>query len=128
MDRFRNFMNGRYGRDSLNTCLVVLAAVLLVLGWLFGRLFRTLSALALLIAFYRMFSKDLYARRLENERFRSLFARFEPYVKLLRAKAKDKGKNKLLLCPNCKRILRVPKGKGNITLHCPCGLFIKAKS
>ena len=128
MDRFRNFMRGRYGHDSLNTCLIVLAVLLFALRFIFGHVFRTLSAVVLLIVFYRMLSGDFEARRREDEKFKVLFSRFEPYVRFLRAKANDKGRNKLILCRNCKRILRVPKGKGNITLHCPCGLDIKTKS
>lgn len=126
-DKLRSFMYGRYGNDSLNTFLLVLAIVCFVLS-IFGSVFKTLSLLILIFAFYRLLSKNFEARRKENAAFLRVFSRFEPKIRLFREKIKDKGRHKMVLCPSCGKILRVPKNKGNITVHCPCGLYIKTKS
>ena len=126
-DKLRNFMYGRYGGDKLNVFLLVLAAVCLALS-VFGSVFRTLSLLILLFAVYRMLSKNFEARRRENEAFMRAFSRFEPKIRLWREKIKDKGEHKMALCPVCGKILRVPKNKGHITVHCPCGQNIRTKS
>ncbi len=128
-DKLRSFMAGRYGGDELNFMLIAAAVILLILSrfFLHGVLY-VLALAAVIFAFYRTFSKNFEARRRENNVFMPLYGKISPYTKLIKAKWNDKGKNKLLLCPKCKRILRVPKGKGHITLRCPCGNSFKAKS
>ncbi len=115
-----SFMRGRYGSDELNICLLVLTLIFSILGNFF-KIFTSLSFVCIIYAIFRMFSKNIYQRRREN-------AYVAPYISFIRAKFKDKGKNKLFLCPKCKRTLRVPKGKGKITLSCPCGNSLKRKS
>ena len=113
-------MRGRYGSDELNNLLLVLGVVFTILGHFF-KIFSSLSLVCIFYALFRMFSKNIYQRRQEN-------ARVAPYWAYIRAKFKNKGQFKLFLCPKCKRTLRVPKGKGNITLSCPCGNSLKRKS
>lgn len=128
-DKLRAFMAGRCGGDELNCALIIIAVILLILSHFFLRSVLTVLALAaVIIALYRALSKDFEARRRENRAFAPLYGKVAPYARLVKAKWSDKGKNKLFLCPSCKRILRVPKGKGHITLHCPCGTSFKAKS
>lgn len=128
-DKLRSFMVGRYGGDELNFMLIAAAVILLILSHFFLHSVLYILALAAVIfAFYRTLSKNFEARKRENKIFMPVYGKISPYIGLIKAKWNDKGKNKLLLCPNCKRILRVPKGKGHITLHCPCGNSFKAKS
>lgn len=115
-----NFMQGRYGSDELNICLIVLAAVFSLLSPLWS-MFSSLSMVCIIYALFRMLSKNIYQRRREN-------AVITPYISFIRAKIKNKGKSRIYLCNKCKRTLRVPRGKGKITINCPCGHSLKRKS
>lgn len=128
-DKIRSFMTGRYGTDELNVAIIIIAVVFLILSrFFFHSVFSTLAAVAVIVAFFRMMSKDFDARRNENRNFLPLYGKIAPYISFVKAKFHDKGKNKIVFCSKCKKTLRVPKGKGRITLHCPCGNSIKIKS
>ena len=64
---------------------------------------------------FRMFSRNIPARRRENQRFVNFLNRL-----------KDRD-NRYFNCPQCHQMVRVPKGKGKINIRCPkCGnKFIK---
>ena len=71
-DKFRaavsRFMSGRYGSDQLNLTMVIGALIVTTIGSLSGVYFLTLAADALLLlAIFRMFSKDRYRRAHENQ-------------------------------------------------------------
>lgn len=119
-EKLMNFMRGRYGHDELNMCLLIGAVVLNLLGGIWS-FFSSLGMVCLFYSIYRAFSRNIYRRRNEN-------AHVVPYVSFVRAKFKNKGKSKIFLCPRCKRTLRIPKGKGKVTLKCPCGESLKRKS
>lgn len=117
--KFMKFMYGRYGNDELNTLLLISSVILTLLSPLV-KFFSSLSMVCLVFAIFRMFSKNIYQRRMEN-------AKVVPYISFVKAKFKNKG-YKVFLCPNCKKTLRVPRGKGKITISCPCGHTLKRKS
>lgn len=119
-EKLMRFMYGRYGSDELNIVLLVASVVFSLLSPLLGIL-RGLSMVCLCYAIYRMFSKNVYKRRMEN-------AKIVPYTSFIKAKFKNKGQAKLFMCPKCKRTLRVPKGRGKININCPCGNTLKRKS
>ena len=119
-EKLMRFMQGRYGSDELNITLLVLSVILSILSPV-TEIFSGLSMVCLCYAIYRMLSKNIYKRRCEN-------AKIVPYFSFIKAKFKNKGQSKLFMCPKCKRTLRVPKGKGKITLTCPCGEQLKRKS
>ena len=114
------FMQHRYGNDELNIVLLIASVIFNLLSPI-ARIFSGLSMVCICYAIYRIFSKNIYQRRCEN-------AKILPYVNFVKAKFKNKGHSKIFMCPKCKRTLRVPKGKGKITLSCPCGEMLKRKS
>ena len=66
----QDFMNGRYGADELSFSLGVLGIVLALLATIFSVRVLSLIALAvLIIALARSFSKNISARRKENDAF-----------------------------------------------------------
>lgn len=113
-------MQGRYGSDELNICLLILSIVFMLLSP-FWKMFSSLSTVLIIYAFFRMFSKNIYKRRIEN-------LRVLPYFNFVKAKFKNFGKAKVFMCPRCKKTLRIPKGKGTVTITCPCGEKLKRKS
>ena len=112
----QRFFYGRYGVDQLNTVLLVLGIVLCIVGMMTRVTWLTyVSYIPLILAIYRTYSRNLQARRRENQRLLSL-------VKQL----KDRD-NRYFSCPKCRQKVRVPKGKGTIKIRCPkCGeQFVK---
>lgn len=108
-DWFRNFMLGRYGSDKLNGALLLTGIVLMVLGSIFkGLTFLTLLAyIPLFWCIFRMYSRNLEARRRENAAFLNFFSHL-----------KDR-EHRYFRCPRCKQTVRVPRGRGKINIRCP---------
>lgn len=113
---FARFMYGRYGSDKLNMALLVTGLVISLLGSFTGQfLLSYLAWIPFVLVLFRMFSRNIAARRRENQRFVGFFTRL-----------KDR-ENRYFHCPQCRQMVRVPRGKGKINIRCPkCGnKFIK---
>ena len=112
-DWFRNFMIGRYGSDKLNTYLLGAGVVLMLIGAIFGSKFLVaswcslLSYVPLFWCIFRMYSRNIEARRRENAAFVNFFHRI-----------KDK-EYRYFRCPRCHQTVRVPRGRGKINIRCP---------
>ena len=91
-DGLRKFMAGRYGSDRLNQCLL-------------GAAF--LAYIPLIWSIFRMYSRNIEARRRENAAFLRFFSRLT-----------DK-QYRYFRCPGCRQVVRVPRGKGKINIRCP---------
>lgn len=109
---FRRFMQGRYGSDKLNTTILIVALVISLLQ-LFMPNYGLRWALMLISygflgwAIFRMLSRNTYKRYEENRK----------YLRFLdRLKDKD---HRYFDCPRCHQAVRVPKGKGKISITCP---------
>lgn len=126
-DWFRRLMMGRYGVDQLTWVLLVLSLLLSLCGSIFRvQLLGILCWAVLVVCYLRIFSRNIYDRQLENQRFMQFWRR----LKNGRSKrpSREQRKNyKVFSCPTCKQKLRVPRGKGKISISCPkCGRsFIK---
>ncbi|MDO5401324.1 MAG: hypothetical protein Q4F17_10170 [Eubacteriales bacterium] len=109
------FMAGRYGTDRLN--MVILGAGLvasLLSVWcrsdLASMIFFVLSYGLMIWAIFRSLSRQTYRRYQENRRFLQVIGRF-----------KDRS-HRYYDCPKCRQLVRVPRGKGKISITCPrCG-------
>ena len=112
----QRFMQGRYGTDKLNTALLILGMILCLVGSFADKmLVYDLAYVPLVYGMFRMFSRNIEARRAEN-------AAFERLLRRLRDRS-----HRYFRCPKCRQTVRVPKGKGKISIRCPkCGEnFIK---
>ena len=127
MNGFRRFMNGRYGADQLSRFLSIVALVLLIINLFVHGFILLFIALALIVLnFFRMFSRDTYKRSEENRKFLNFVYNLKRKFTSAQNQAKDRD-HAYFKCPRCKKKLRVPRGKGTISIHCPqCGQdFIK---
>ena len=112
-DWFRNFMIGRYGSDKLNIYLLGAGIVLMLLGSIFGGKVPLMSWCSLLSyvplfwCIFRMYSRNIEARRRENAAFVNFFNHL-----------KDK-EHRYFSCPRCHQTVRVPRGRGKINIRCP---------
>ena len=121
--RIQQFMYGRNGVDGLGIAILVLNFIVRMFSP-FSILFYLLSWALLVLFIYRVFSKNLYQRRKENNFFMKYFYKVSNYFKsatsIARERAIVKKTHKIYLCPKCKKRLKVPKGKGKIEISCPC--------
>ena len=109
---FRHFMLGRYGTDKLNMGILTLGVVCSLVAvftpfLLVDAILTLLSYGLMLWAIFRMLSRNTYKRYQENRRY----LRF-----LERLKDRD---HRYFDCPRCRQTVRVPKGKGKISITCP---------
>ena len=125
----QHLIYGRYGHDQLNLFLMVLYLLLYLVYMLTGwELFSLCSLLLLAYTLFRLLSRDHAKRRRENARFMRMAGPVLQWLRLRRTIRKDK-EHMYFKCPNCGQQLRVPRGKGNITVNCrSCGARFEAKS
>jgi len=125
----QRFMYGRYGSDQLNIFLLAAYLVLLLLSGLPGlRLLETVSFALMVWSLFRMLSRNYAARRRENAKFLKVAGPAIRWWRLRRTILRDK-EHRYFKCPKCGQQLRVPKGKGKITVHCRgCGASFQEKS
>jgi len=112
-------MQGRYGYDGLNRFLYVVTLVLLIVSAATRRPVLAFIAIALIVyTYFRMFSRDFSAREREEEAFQRLKNKVFSFFRNLKRRLTDR-EHRYFKCPNCGKQLRVPKGKGTISIRCP---------
>ena len=125
----QRFMYGRYGNDPLNLFLMGLY-LLLYLAFVFIRaeLLYWISFALLLVTLFRLFSRNIERRRMENAKFMKAAGPLISWVHMRRNIHRDK-EHVYFKCPSCGQRLRVPRGKGQITAPCrACGASFQEKS
>lgn len=114
------FMSGRYGSDNLSMFLLAFAIILLILNiFLFqSGIASTLIWVILIYNVFRTYSRNIYKRRKENEMYLQATSPIRKRINVLKKQSKDK-EHKYFICPSCKQLVRVPRGRGKITITCP---------
>lgn len=114
-------MYGRYGTDTLSKVLlwvylafiVICSVVSFFVDSIWFSVFYYVGTVAMIIwMFFRMFSRNIAARRRENDKFCGFF-------KLRRNKFRDRKTHVYRKCRNCNAVLRLPKAKGKHFVVCP---------
>lgn len=108
----RRFMAGRYGTDKLSLSMLGVSLVLslicaFVRAPLINLLLTGISYVLMFWAIFRSLSRNTYKRYQENRKFLQFFDRM-----------KDRD-HRYYDCPNCRQPVRVPRGKGKISITCP---------
>ncbi|TCK92753.1 hypothetical protein EDC19_1908 [Natranaerovirga hydrolytica] len=120
MDWLKKIMFGRYGGDQLSVFLLILSILITIVGRLLNLpIVMVLAYMPLAITIFRMFSKDVKKRSMENYKFAIRISPIYAQYKKLEKRFKDSKHNKYFKCKNCKKNLRVPRGKGKIEVTCP---------
>ena len=126
----RNFMIGRYGPDHLGVAMIVLSLVLsLVHGFTGFTPIIYVSYLVIILALFRMLSRNTVRRRAENDRFIRYWWPVKIKTKRMFANIRNRKTHRFFKCPGCGNTLRVPRGKGKLQISCPkCGERFVRKS
>ena len=108
----RNFMMGRYGTDRLNMVILTVGLVASLLSVILRApvmdlILFVLSYGMMFWAIFRTLSRNTYKRYQENRKFLQLVGRI-----------KDR-EHRYFDCPKCRQMVRVPRGKGKISITCP---------
>lgn len=125
----QRFMYGRYGTDQLNLALLVLYLVLYLVSALFRlEILYWLSLAVLFLLLFRTLSRNAARRRAENVKFLQVAGPVMRWWRFQRTVHRDK-EHRYFKCPNCGQQLRVPRGKGKITVTCrSCGASFEERS
>lgn len=143
MEKFRQFMQGRYGDDQLNKALrwfsvisVIVSVIVRIAsgrsvgGRVIGAAFLVIGIAAVALELYRMLSRDRSARNAENRWYMTKLR--APIVRKwteIKKRREQSATHKFFKCPKCGQTVRVPRGKGRIRITCPkCGEVFEKKS
>lgn len=124
MQKFLEFMQGRYGFDMLNKFLlgtaVTLAFVNLFVFNIIARAVLMAIELGCLGWFaFRFLSRNITGRNHENRVFERFFNPVKDFFVLSFKKIRDRKEYRYIKCPFCKAQLRVKNQKGRHTVRCP---------
>lgn len=108
----RSFMAGRYGTDRLNMAILTIGLVASLLSVIIrfppvNLVLFILSYGMMFWAIFRTLSRNTYKRYQENRKFLQMSGRL-----------KDR-EHRYFDCPKCRQMVRVPRGKGKISITCP---------
>ena len=124
---FQRFMSGRYGYDQLGRFLWLVSLVLLLLGMFLNGFLYYLGLALLIWSYFRMLSRNIHKRYAENQKYLQLEGRVKKWFGKYRLRFDQRKPYRYFRCPRCHQELRVPRGRGRISINCPkCGTsFIK---
>lgn len=111
-------MYGRYGTDTLSFFLLGLGIVLTFCGSLFFWPLTLLADAVYVYSIFRMFSRNLPARRREYAAFLKVWGPFARWCGFQKVKFLNRKYYRYFKCPHCKQDLRAPRGKGKIEVTC----------
>ena len=121
MNWLRKFMYGRYGSDALSITLIVIGFIISLFSSLWN-IPSSVSLVIFLLAYFRVFSRNINKRYMENQKFLKSVEPITSRFKSFKGKANNRKNYKYFKCKNCRQKIRVPRGKGKIKVTCPkCG-------
>ena len=119
-ERMQRFMAGRYGNDQLYQFIFIVAIISMVLEIITRQsLFYTLTLVLLILAYVRVFSRNINKRYEENMKFLQKKDAILNKFRKQKYYAAQRRNFHIYTCPQCKQKIRIPKGKGKISITCP---------
>lgn len=121
--KLRAFFSGRNGIDDLGKTILWGALIIMVVSTLLGLGLLYIVGMVLLCYVYiRAFSRNLEKCRRQNAKYLS-------WRNFRKQRFQQRKTHKFYRCAKCKQKLRVPKGKGRLSITCPnCGERFEKKT
>ena len=114
------FMQGRNGVDNLGYHALWGGLILSLVNMFIGSLILGLIGNVLYFyAIFRMLSRNVAKRQVENSRYVQFFANWRKEVKQFFLRLKGSKEYKYFRCPSCKTRLRLRRGCGEKHITCP---------
>lgn len=118
--KMQSFMYGRHGYDELSRAMSVTALICLLVALFSGWQVFSLIALVLWIwSLFRSYSRNNSKRQMERQAYLRFTGRIKGWFSAKKRAWAERKTHRYFKCPNCKKTLRVPKGKGKIRITCP---------
>lgn len=119
-EKFAGFMVGRYGADRLGQFLIGVSLFFLLLGIFIRKPWVDILAFAcLILCYFRMFSRNIGKRYKEEQVFEGLRYIVTEKFRKFKFRIREKKEYHIYKCPSCGQKIRIPRGKGKISIHCP---------
>lgn len=118
--RMSVWMQGRYGLDGLSNGLVALAIVCMLLSLIpSADVLSWLALVCMVVAIVRACSKNIAARRRENDTYERVMRKPKRAYALAKKAWGNRATTKYFRCKGCGQVLSVPRGKGTLRVVCP---------
>ena len=127
-DKMARFMYGRYGMDQLSRNLSLICLVLLIVTmFVRNNVIYMIALVGIVYTYFRVFSRNISRRSEENEKYLKIHYKVVGKLNKIKFRITDSKTHRIFRCPSCSQKIRVPRGKGKISIKCPkCRIeFIK---
>lgn len=119
-EKLQQFMVGRYGTDQLSRFLLILAIIFMVVSILFHSPICNIIAILLIIfCYYRILSKNHSQRYSENMAYLKYSKKATGFFRAKKQYFMQLKNYHIYKCPSCRQKIRIPRGKGKISITCP---------
>ena len=119
-EKLQQFMVGRYGTDQLSRFLLILAIIFMVVSILFHSPICNIIAILLIIfCYYRILSKNHSQRYSENMAYLKYSQKASGFFRAKKQYFTQLKNYHIYKCPSCRQKIRIPRGKGKISITCP---------
>ncbi len=121
-EKITRFMQGRYGNDRLGQVMLTVALICVALSLFRIPFISTIGLAVLILAYCRMFSRQIARRAEENRKYMQFEGRLRAKLQKKRAALAQRKTHRIYKCPGCKQRIRVPRNRGRIAISCrKCG-------
>ena len=120
---FQRFMSGRYGFDQLGGFLCIASFILVIVGAWVSPVLYWLGLILLIYSYFRVLSRNRSKRYAENLKYLTLQNKVVDWANRYILRFKQRKQYRYFRCPQCGQQLRVPRGRGKISIT--CNQFIK---
>lgn len=119
----KRVFRGCYGGDPLSMAMTYASLTLILFGALpHMEVLLAIAYAMVILSFARMFSRNIAARRRENEWFLRKSAPFVTKFFQARTRFKNRRLYAYFRCPGCRAWMKLPRGAGKVTVTCgKCG-------
>lgn len=112
------WMYSRYGYDELSKVLSIASLVCIALS-LFEPFFYFFALALLIWTMFRTYSRNIEKRRRERERYLKIVGKIKTKCRLYKRMFKERKTHCYFKCKQCKAVIRIPIGRGEIDVGCP---------
>lgn len=119
-EKIQSFMSGRYGVDQLTRFLLMFDCALMMISFLVRSSALNFVCIGLIaLCYFRIFSRNHTRRYNENQIYLKYYGMLFKYINRLKFNIKQSKDYHIYKCPNCRQKIRIPRGKGKISISCP---------